>query len=164
MRPCTELPVANPLFSLPPHQEVLQCRVGGEGGGVERRALEGHRGADYGPRNPFPLTQSLGEAFSMPLPTPPPFRSLQLLPSPRASARCNSPFPVSSISATPCCPAVLHPHLANSSTPWSSPVAQVRVLSRTPSSSPLPPPCAHPWTPAPHASFPDPYPLFLPGL
>lgn len=49
------------------------------GGEWKEGALEGHRGAGSRPRNPFPLIQSLREAFSIPLPPLPAFRSLKLL-------------------------------------------------------------------------------------
>lgn len=53
------------------------------GGEWKEGALEGHRGAGSRPKNPFPLIQSLGEAFSIPLPPLPAFRSLKLYSSHR---------------------------------------------------------------------------------
>lgn len=82
---------------------------------------------------------------------PPPIRGLYLHPSPSASAGCNPQSPASSTSPTRGSPAILHPHLVSSHTPSA-------CLSPKPASSPglldhpLPPPRAHPLTPAPLAS------------
>lgn len=99
--------------SQPRSQPSLPRRCCSTGWGWEEEwkegALEGHKGADSRPRNPFPLIYSLGEAFSTPLPPSPAFRSLQLLPSPLASAGCNphSPRPPSPLPLAPLQPSIL---------------------------------------------------------
>lgn len=148
--------------SQPPCPPPGGAAVRGEGG-VERGGVRSTQGAGYGSRDVFPLIQSLEEALSTPLPPPPAFRSLHLHPSSLASAGCKPHSPVSSISPYPGSPAVLHPHLVNSSTPPSYPSSEPAPCPRT--SRPRPsPPRALPRTPSPQASHPplfrSPIPIF----
>lgn len=128
------LPVANPLSSFPAPTERC-CSAGGraERGGVGRA-----RGRSLWAQVRV-LSQSPRESLSNPGPN-----SLQLHPSSSASAGCNPHSRVSSISPTPGSPAVLHPHLLNSSTPSSLSIAQARVLSRASRPPPATPTCALP--------------------
>lgn len=121
------LPVANPLHNLLPTPTRRCCSAGGGGGAGrggrrgEEGLLEGHRGCRLRAQKP-PPSHNHAEALSRPLPPPAAIRSLQLHPSPSASAGCNPQSSVSSIYPTSGSPAVHHPHLVNSHTPPSLPI------------------------------------------